>query len=110
MRLLTLILAYILFGCAAQTPNVRQGEPGQSFFNDQVTYPYRVKYSDARAGNGTVWKIGYMDVAPMFKPNPKVLVLIHGRSFSGAYFGHTIRIALKHGIRVVVPDEREQDK
>ncbi|MBI9092771.1 MAG: alpha/beta hydrolase [Desulfobacterium sp.] len=95
MGRLTLILACLLLGCAAQPPNVRQGE---------VTYPYKVKYCDAKAGDGTVWNIGYMDVVPMFKPNPKVLVLIHGRSFSGAYFGNAIKVALKHGIRVVVPD------
>lgn len=100
----TMILAFVFIGCAAQTPNVQQGDPSKSFFNDQVTYPYRVKYADAKAGDGTIWNIGYMDVAPLFKPNPKVLVLIHGRAFSGAYFGHAIKIARKHGIRVVVPD------
>jgi pimeloyl-ACP methyl ester carboxylesterase len=97
-------LVFILIGCAAQTPSVQQGDPAKSFFSEQVTYPYKVKYTDARAGDGTAWNIGYMDVAPLFKPNPKVLVLIHGRAFSGAYFGHAIRMARKQGIRVVVPD------
>jgi len=98
------ILAAILIGCASQVPNVQQGDPSKSFFRDQVTYPYKVKYADAKAGDGTVWNIGYMDVAPLFKPNPKVLVLIHGRAFCGAYFGHAIQVARKHGIRIVVPD------
>ncbi len=94
----------IFVGCATQTANVQMGDPSKSFFSDQVTYPYRVNYTDAKADDGSVWNIGYMDVAPLFKSNPKVLVLIHGRAFSGAYFGHAIKMANKHGIRVVVPD------
>lgn len=99
-----ILLSIVFIGCTAQTPGVRQGDPAKSFFRDQVTYPYKVKYANARANDGTVWNIGYMDVAPMFKANPKVLVLIHGRAFNGAYFGHVIKTALKNGIRVVVPD------
>lgn len=91
-------------GCASQRAHVQKGDPSKSFFSDQVRYPYKVKYTDAKADDGTVWKIGYMDVAPLFKPNPKVLVLIHGRAFSGAYFGDAIKIASKYGIRVIVPD------
>jgi len=101
---LTIMLTFICMDCVAQTPNVQQGEPSKSFFADQVTYPYSVSYADCKAGDGTVWNIGYMDVAPSSKPNSKVLVLIHGRAFSGAYFGHAIRIASEQGIRVVVPD------
>ncbi|MGD9210263.1 MAG: alpha/beta hydrolase [Desulfobacteraceae bacterium] len=98
------LFIFIFFGCAAQTPNVQQGDPSKSFFRDQVTYPYKVKYADAKSNDGMSWNIGYMDVKPLFKPNPEVLVLIHGRGFSGAYFGHTIKMACQHGIRVVVPD------
>jgi len=100
----TTLLAAMLIGCASQTANVQPGDPSKSFFRDQVTYPYKVKYADAKAGDGTVWNIGYMDVKPLLKPNPGVLVLIHGRAFSGAYFGHVIKMASKQGIRVIVPD------
>ena len=98
------VLAGLLISCSAQTPGVRTGDPSRSFFGDQVTYPFKVQYAEARAADGTNWEIGYMDVAPRFKRNPKVLVLIHGRAFSGAYYGHAITMARKHGIRVVVPD------
>jgi pimeloyl-ACP methyl ester carboxylesterase len=97
-------MAILLVGCAGQQAGVRQGDPAESYFRDQVVYPFKVKYADARAADGTVWKIGYMDVAPLFKPNPKVLVLIHGRAFCGAYFGHVMAAARKQGIRVIVPD------
>lgn len=100
----TIVFMALLMGCSAQTPGVRDGDPLDSFFRDQVTYPFRVKYADARSDDGTVWEVGYMDVKPLFKINPKVLVLIHGRAFTGAYFGHVARIASQHGIRVVVPD------
>ncbi len=99
-----LLLASALSGCGAQQAGVRPGDTGASFFADQVTYPYPVKYADVRAADGSVWNIGYMDEAPLFTANPKVLVLIHGRAFCGAYFGHVIAAARKHGIRVIVPD------
>ena len=98
------LLALVLSGCASQQPAVQPGNPTKSFFGDQVTYPFKVHYADARAADGSVWTIGYMDVAPLFKPNPQILVLIHGRAFSGTYFAHVMRVARENGIRVVVPD------
>ena len=100
----TFFIVILLAGCAAQKPGVRDGDPAESYFSNQVVYPYRVEYQEAAADDGTTWNIGYMDVRPLFKLDPKVLVLIHGRAFGGAYFGHAIRMASKHGIRVVVPD------
>lgn len=99
-----ILVSILLAGCAAQKPGVKEGDPTKSFFAEQVVYPYKVAYKEAKADNGTPWNIGYMDVKPLFKRNPKVLVLIHGRAFTGAYFGHAIRMASKQGIRVVVPD------
>jgi len=100
----TIIFSCFFLGCATQKPYVQKGDPAKSFFKEQVNYPYRVKYANAKAGDGSIWEIGYMDVAPIFKTNPKVLVLIHGRACSGAYFGHAIKIARNNGIRVIVPD------
>ncbi|MCG8688810.1 MAG: alpha/beta hydrolase [Desulfobacterales bacterium] len=100
----SIVSLFFISACAKQTAHVQKGDPSKSFFKDQVTYPYKVKYSIARSDDGTPWEIGYMDVAPLFKSNPKVLVLIHGRAFSGAYFGNAIKIARENGIRVIVPD------
>ena len=102
--LVSLILFFCLLGCAAQKARVVKGDPADSFFRDQVTYPYRVTYARASAGDGTSWEIGYMDVAPRFTSDAKPLVLIHGRAFNGAYFGNAVKIASEHGIRVIVPD------
>lgn len=104
MVILAILFSCLILGCAAQKPFVQNGDPSKSFFKEQVKYPYKVKYAKAKANDGSMWEIGYMDVAPLFKANPKVLVLIHGRACSGAYFGNAIKIARKHGIRVIVPD------
>ena len=101
---LAILFSCFILACTAQKPFVQNPDPSKSFFKEQVNYPYKVKYAKAKANDGSLWEIGYMDVAPLFKANPKVLVLIHGRACSGAYFGHAIKIAKKHGIRVIVPD------
>ena len=92
---------WLFAGCAGQKAMVEKGDPSKSFFRDQVTYPYKVTYGLATANDGTGWEIGYMDVAPLFTINPKVLVLIHGRAFSGAYFGDIIKQARSRGFRVI---------
>ena len=104
MILVTAIFTLLSSGCASRIPGVAPGDSSQSFFADQVTYPFKVHYADVKSNDGTVWNIGYMDVGPWFRPNPKVLVLIHGRACSGAYFGHIAKTAAQRGIRVIVPD------
>ncbi len=99
-----ILFFFLLFGCAAQKPYVEQGDPSKSFFKDQVVYPFKVSYANAKADDGTQWEIGYMDIVPFFRINAKVLVLIHGRGLTGAYYGHAAKIARENGIRVIVPD------
>jgi pimeloyl-ACP methyl ester carboxylesterase len=48
--------------------------------------------------------MAYMDVHPD-KPNPKNIVLLHGKNFNGAYWETTIRELEKNGFRVIVPDQ-----
>ncbi|MDJ0621788.1 MAG: alpha/beta hydrolase [Desulfocapsaceae bacterium] len=102
--ILAILFSCFFISCVSQKPYVQQGDPTKSFFREQVRYPYKVKYANAKDSDGSLWEIGYMDVSPLFKPNPPVLVLIHGRACSGAYFGDAITIARKNGIRVIVPD------
>jgi pimeloyl-ACP methyl ester carboxylesterase len=49
-------------------------------------------------------QMAYMDVKPTF-PNGKVVVLLHGKNFNGAYWKTTIAALSKAGYRVVVPDQ-----
>ncbi len=99
-----IVIVMLLGGCAGQIAHVQQGDPSKSYFKDQVVYPFKVQYAQVQSADGTDWQIGYMDVKPHFSLNPKVLVMIHGRAFSGAYFGSLIKKASKSGIRVIVPD------
>ncbi len=108
-----LLVALLLAGCAGAPQvksfrvnpvNVEKGSPEKSFWRDQVTYPFAVKYTKAKDSKGIVWEVAYMDEYYGINPHPKVLVLIHGKGAFGAYFGHVMKVALENGLRVIVPD------
>lgn len=108
-----LFVALMLVGCAG-SPQIRsftvnpvkveKGSPEKSFWRDQVTYPFAVKYTKAKDSKGIVWEVAYMDEYYGTDPNPQVLVLIHGKGGFGAYFGYVMKVALENGLRVIVPD------
>ncbi len=106
-------LAVLVAGCAGapqvksfrvHNVKVEKGSPGKSFWRDQVTYPFTVKYAKAKDFQGVEWEVAYMDEYYGINPHPKVLVLIHGKGAFGAYFGHVMKVALENGLRVIVPD------
>ena len=49
--------------------------------------------------------MAYMDVAPTAAANGRTVVLMHGKNFSGDYWGQTARDLAAAGFRVVVPDQ-----
>ncbi len=109
----TFFVALALAGCAGAPQvksftinpvRVEKGSPEKSFWRDQVTYPFAVKYAKAKDSKGIVWEIAYMDEYYGAEANPKVLVLIHGKGGFGAYFGYVMKVALENGLRVIVPD------
>ena len=79
-------------------------DPNKSFWKDYVTYPYPVKYADAKDKRGTSWQIGYMDEYAGTDKDPKVLVIIHGKGAFGGHYGNIMQYALRSGLRVIVPD------
>jgi pimeloyl-ACP methyl ester carboxylesterase len=83
---------------------VENAAPGKSFWRDQVQYPFAVKYANAKDSKGIEWEVAYMDEYYGLEPNPKVLVLIHGKGGFGGYFGYVMKVALENGLRVIVPD------
>ena len=107
-------LASLLLASCASAPKVKpftvnsvkvlKGSPEQSFWRDQVIYPFAVKYAKAKDSHGIEWEVAYMDEYYGVDPNPKVLVLIHGKGGFGAYYGHVMKVALSNGLRVIVPD------
>jgi pimeloyl-ACP methyl ester carboxylesterase len=108
-----LLVSLLLMSCTSapqiksstlKSLKVKKGSPEKSFWRDQVQYPFAVKYAKARDSKGIQWEVAYMDEYHGVAPNPKVLVLIHGKGDFGAYFGHVMKVALENGLRVIVPD------
>lgn len=67
-------------------------------------YPYAVKLF-AFESQKQLLEMAYMDVAPTGEPNGKTVLLLHGKNFSGAYWGRTISALTEQGYRVVAPDQ-----
>jgi len=95
------VAALGLIGAAtAQTPAMRPLGIGL----EDVDYPYPVHFFELTI-EGQPLRMAYMDVAPTAEPNGKTVVLLHGKSFSGDYWGRTIALLAGKGYRVVVPDQ-----
>ncbi len=87
------------------TPGVAEKiDPNKSFWQNAMTYPFPVKYSDAKDKKGNSWKIGYMDEYYGSDPNPQVLVIIHGKGAFAGHYGNVMKLALERGLRVIAPD------
>ena len=69
-----------------------------------INYPYPVHYLDLTL-EGQPVRMAYMDVPPAAAANGKTVVLLHGKSFSGDYWGHTIATLTGQGYRVIAPDQ-----
>lgn len=67
-------------------------------------YPFPVQMLPL-AVEGQDLRMAYMDVAPTGPPTGKVVLLLHGKNFPGAYWAETIRVLAAAGHRVVVPDQ-----
>ncbi|MEK2644486.1 alpha/beta fold hydrolase [Bdellovibrio sp. BCCA] len=69
----------------------------------QYKYPFEVKYFSFKSQEQDL-KMAYMDI-PAGKPSDKIIVLLHGKNFPGAYFEHVILGLNQEGYRVIVPDQ-----
>jgi pimeloyl-ACP methyl ester carboxylesterase len=67
-------------------------------------YPFPVRMLPLTI-EGQDLRMAYMDVAPTGPPSGKVVLLLHGKNFPGAYWAETIRTLAAAGHRVVVPDQ-----
>jgi pimeloyl-ACP methyl ester carboxylesterase len=95
------LLGLVLIGSAqAQTRDVRPLGIGL----EDIDYPYPVRFFDVTVENQPL-RMAYMDVAPTATANGLIVVLLHGKSFSGDYWGRTIAMLAGNGYRVVVPDQ-----
>jgi pimeloyl-ACP methyl ester carboxylesterase len=74
---------------------------------EDIPYPYPTKFLELSNGGQKV-RMAYMDIRPTRAfpggGQPTVL-LLHGKNFSGFYWGKPIRALSAAGYRVVVPDQ-----
>jgi len=66
-------------------------------------YPFELDFFNFKSQNQDL-KMAYMDIKPQ-KANGKVVLLLHGKNFNGAYWETTINALTKNGFRVIVPDQ-----
>ena len=101
-----LLAAATLSGAAGeQTAPVQSAAlPPLGIGLEGINYPYPVQYLDL-ALEGQPVRMAYMDVPPAAAPNGKTVVLLHGKSFSGDYWSHTIATLTGRGYRVIAPDQ-----
>jgi pimeloyl-ACP methyl ester carboxylesterase len=67
-------------------------------------YPFPVRLLPVTL-QGQDLRMAYMDVAPTAAPNGRVVLLLHGKNFFGAYWEGPARALAAAGFRVVVPDQ-----
>jgi pimeloyl-ACP methyl ester carboxylesterase len=66
-------------------------------------YPFKVQYFEASAQKQKL-SMAYMDLKAE-NANGEVVMLLHGKNFSGAYWETTAKELSKHGYRVIIPDQ-----
>ena len=71
---------------------------------EEFAYPYPVQFL-ALENQGQSLLMAYMDVQPGGPGQGKVVVLLHGKNFSGSYWQNTIKALTAAGYRVIVPDQ-----
>ena len=76
---------------------------GQGLRLEGYDYPYPAKVFAFESQQQTL-EMAYMDVAPAGAARGTVM-LLHGKNFSGSYFGETIAALRTKGFRVIVPDQ-----
>lgn len=67
-------------------------------------YPYPVAYRAFRDQQQDL-QLAYMDIQPEAGTSRGVVLLLHGKNFSGAYWASTIAALRQRGWRVIVPDQ-----
>ncbi|ANF49414.1 alpha/beta hydrolase [Chryseobacterium glaciei] len=66
-------------------------------------YPYEAHFINLKSQNNDL-KMAYMDVKPKIS-NGKVIMLLHGKNFNGAYWKQTAKDLSDKGFRVIIPDQ-----
>lgn len=94
MKFLILLTMFTIISCSTSN-NVFNKEL------DGFKYPFEVKTYELKSQKQKL-KMRYMDIGSQHK---KVLVLLHGKNFSGYYWERLAGDFLKLGYRVIIPDQ-----
>jgi pimeloyl-ACP methyl ester carboxylesterase len=107
MRKILLLSLFVLSACASHPEKKVEAEPQPTKGFDaeltQFKYPFPVSFYSFRAQNQDL-KMAYMDVSPE-KGADKVIVLFHGKNFSGYYFEDMAKVLMGKGYRVIMIDQ-----
>lgn len=66
-------------------------------------YPFEVHFMNFKSQDNQL-KMAYMDIKPQ-KSNGKIIMLLHGKNFNGAYWERTAKDLSSKGFRVIIPDQ-----
>lgn len=97
--LFTVLFSVALLWTKAQTPDL----PALDTVLSNYQYPFPVHYISLAIQKEKL-QMAYMDVQPT-KPNGHVVLLLHGKNFSGAYWRETAKALVANGYRVIMPDQ-----
>lgn len=104
MKILMLGILFLNYSCSGL--NIKKESKIHDGFDAQLSkfeYPYSVQFFESFIQDQKL-QLAYMDIVPQ-GPIKKTVVLLHGKNFSGYYFGPIIKSLVDNGIRVIVPDQ-----
>lgn len=91
--------------CPVETERARPAPASQGYdrWLSGYAYPYPVRRFELEV-QGSAACMAYMDVSPA-RANGHVVLLLHGKNFSGAYWRRTADALVARGYRVILPDQ-----
>lgn len=101
-----LCLLMVLAFAACTTKPVENPQPAEKGLDANLTnyeYPFTVKYFNFRAQEQDL-RMAYMD-ASRLENSDKIMVLLHGKNFSGEYFEDLAHRLMDNGYRVIMIDQ-----
>ena len=102
-----LILLFLAASVVCHLEAALPGDAAVGLSLEGFDYPYPVRVHHF-SSQGSELEMAYMDIAARTAGDTKphgVVVLLHGKNFSGSYFGETAAALSEAGWRVVVPDQ-----
>jgi pimeloyl-ACP methyl ester carboxylesterase len=98
-RMLVMLAIFICSHTSAQDTALQPIDANMQ----NIEYPFPVAFFNTTV-QGQALKMAFMDVRPAIE-NGKVIMLLHGKNFNGAYWETTARALSEDGYRVIIPDQ-----